>query len=65
MIQDFKKYLLDVDAELKKVTWPGGDELRANTVLVIVAATILTMFIGVVDIGLSRVMTGLHALLRF
>lgn len=65
MLEKFKGHIEDVFAEMAKVAWPKSEELQANTILVIVMAAVLTVFIGVVDIGLSRTMTALHALLRF
>jgi len=63
VIEKFRNYIQDVSAEMRRVTWPGPDELRASTLLVIVATIILTVFIGVVDLLLSRVLGGLHSLL--
>ncbi len=55
MIEKFKTFLIDTKNELKKVTWPTKDELKESTRVVIVASFLLTVFIGVIDQILSRI----------
>jgi preprotein translocase subunit SecE len=55
MIDKIKTFLVDTKNELKKVTWPTKDELKESTRVVIVASLLLTVFIGVVDQILSRI----------
>ncbi len=43
------KFLKEVNAELRKVTWPTKDELIGSTIVVIVVSVILAVFIGIVD----------------
>jgi len=47
-------FLKEVRAELSKVSWSTKQELMASTVLVIVVTAIMTVFIGIVDVILSR-----------
>jgi len=47
-------FFKEVRTELTKVAWSTKKELMASTVLVIVVTGILTIFIGIVDLGLSR-----------
>jgi len=47
-------FLKEVRSELSKVAWSTRKELLASTVLVITVTGILTVFIGIVDLGLSR-----------
>jgi len=47
-------FLKEVRAELVKVSWSTRKELLASTVLVITVTGIMTIFIGIVDLGLSR-----------
>jgi len=47
-------FLKEVRAELSKVSWSTRQELLASTALVIVVTGIMTIFIGIVDLGLSR-----------
>lgn len=55
MIERLKTFLLETKTEIKKVTWPTKQELKDATKVVIVASFILTIFIGVVDQILSRI----------
>jgi len=47
-------FLKEVRAELSKVSWSTKQELMASTVLVIVVTAIMTVFIGMVDLSLSK-----------
>jgi preprotein translocase subunit SecE len=47
-------FIKEVRSELSKVSWSTRKELLASTVLVITVTVILTVFIGIVDLGLSR-----------
>ena len=55
MIERLKTFLLETRAEIKKVTWPTKEELKASTRVVIIASFLLTAFIGLVDQVLSRI----------
>jgi len=44
-----KEFLLDVKKEMSKVSWPTQEELRDNTIVVIVFSLILSAFIYGVD----------------
>ena len=48
------QFLREVKIELKKVTWPTRKQTIGSTVVVIVLVMIISIFLGVVDIGLSR-----------
>ena len=48
-----KKFLKEVVAELRKVTWPTKDELVGSTIVTIVVSIIVAVFIGIVDRILS------------
>jgi preprotein translocase subunit SecE len=47
-------FLKEVRTELSKVSWSTRKELLASTVLVITVTAIMTVFIGIVDLVLSR-----------
>ena len=47
-------FLKEVRAELSKVSWSTRQELLASTALVIVVTGIMTVFIGIVDMFLSK-----------
>jgi len=48
-ISNFRGFLADVVAEMKKCSWPGKDELVSSTVVVIVSVIMLSVFVGVCD----------------
>ncbi len=54
MIGKANDFLANVKAELKKVTWPTKKDAYASTMVVIVLVIISAVFIGGVDIVLSR-----------
>ncbi len=54
MIEKIKTYLQETRTELGKVTWPSRDELMASTRVVVIASVVITVFIGLVDQVLSR-----------
>jgi preprotein translocase subunit SecE len=54
MFDKIKRFLREVKVELTKVTWPTMPELRGSTGVVIITVLVLSVFIGVVDLGLGR-----------
>ena len=48
-MEKVKKFLKEVNAELRKVTWPTKDELIGSTIVTIVVSLIVAIFIGIVD----------------
>jgi preprotein translocase subunit SecE len=48
-----KQFYLDVRSEMKKVTWPGRQEVLSTTVVVIVAVLFFGAYLGVVDVALG------------
>ncbi len=55
MFERLRIYLAETRVEMKKVTWPTKGELKDATRVVIVAAAIMTAFIGVIDQILSTI----------
>ncbi|MDR2581084.1 MAG: preprotein translocase subunit SecE [Fibromonadaceae bacterium] len=53
-MQSFQKYIRDVIAELKKVTWPTWEELKGSTMVVIVFSIIMGFYIFFIDMGLTE-----------
>ena len=47
------QFLREVKVELKKVTWPSRKQTVGSTVVVIVLVLVISLFLGVVDVGLS------------
>lgn len=54
MIEKIRQFLREVRAEMEKVTWPGRQELRAATIVIIALVLLLAVFIGAVDFLVSR-----------
>ena len=54
-MEKIKKFLKEVVAELRKVTWPSKDELVGSTIVTIVVSCIVAIFIGIVDRVLTLV----------
>jgi len=50
-----RRFLRDARVELKKVTWPTPKEALASTSVVIVVVIVLSIFLGIVDLGLTRI----------
>ncbi|MGC9325519.1 MAG: preprotein translocase subunit SecE [Desulfomonilia bacterium] len=49
------RFLREVRAELKKVTWTGRKEVMSGTIAVLVLSGIISVFLWVIDLGLSQV----------
>jgi preprotein translocase subunit SecE len=50
-----KTYLKEVRAELNKVTWTGRKEIVSGTIAVLVLSGVVSLFLWVIDFGLSQV----------
>jgi len=48
------QFLREVRVELKKVTWPTRKQTLGSTVVVIILVMIISLFLGIVDFGLSN-----------
>ncbi len=48
------QFLREVKVELKKVTWPSRKQTIGSTVVVLVLVLLISLFLGVVDMGLSQ-----------
>jgi len=57
MFAKLKQFLKEVRVELTKVTWPTMYELRGSTAVVIITVLVVTVFIGLVDVGLGRLVS--------
>jgi preprotein translocase subunit SecE len=54
MINKVKGFIGEVKTEIKKVVFPSKDELIGSTWVVIVTVLVISIFLGIVDLGLSR-----------
>jgi preprotein translocase subunit SecE len=57
MLNKVKTFLKEVKIEMKKVIFPNRDEVIGSTKVVIVTVVIISLFLGVVDIGLTRLVS--------
>jgi preprotein translocase subunit SecE len=48
-----RRFLLDVRAELGRVTWPNRREVWATTIVVILVSLVFGMYLYLVDVSLS------------
>lgn len=56
--------LIDTEAELKKVSWPGREELIRSTTAVLVSIVVLGFYLLGVDWVISYIMRGIQVLPR-
>jgi preprotein translocase subunit SecE len=49
-----RQFVREVKTELKKITWPDRKATIASTVVVIVIVLIVCVYLGIVDMILSR-----------
>ena len=54
MIKKFQQFGSDVKYEMSKVSWPDWDSLRGSTYVVLVLSFIMTLFLFIVDLFLSK-----------
>jgi len=54
-VVNVRSFLKEVKEELKKVNWASKEETIGTTTVVIVLLIILSIFIGVVDVVLSKI----------
>jgi len=47
------QFLREVRVELKKVTWPSRKQTMGSTVVVLILVMIISLFLGMADVGLS------------
>ncbi|MFH1848518.1 MAG: preprotein translocase subunit SecE [Candidatus Omnitrophota bacterium] len=62
MANKIQKFVSEVAVEFKKVAWPSRNELISSTIAVIVLVTLLSIFIGVCDLVLSK---GVNMVIRW
>lgn len=54
-IDTWLQFLREVKMELKKVVWPSRKQTIGSTVVVLILVMIISLFLGVVDFGLSSI----------
>ncbi|MEJ2684733.1 MAG: preprotein translocase subunit SecE [Candidatus Sulfobium sp.] len=54
MIEKIKQFFREVKVESKKVIYPDRDELIGSTWVVIVTVVFVSIFLGVIDLSLTK-----------
>lgn len=54
-IAQLRDFFEESKAELKKVTWPSRKETIATSIAVIVLTIVMSVYLGIVDLGLSKI----------
>jgi preprotein translocase subunit SecE len=54
MLEKIKTFFKEVSVELKKVSWPTRQQTISATVVVIVLTIIVSVFLGIIDFALGR-----------
>ncbi len=47
----------EVKEELKKVSWPSREQTVGTTLVVVAVVFVITLYLGLIDTGLSRLTT--------
>jgi preprotein translocase subunit SecE len=64
-VQAVREFLVDVRAEMRKVTWPSKDELVDATKRVVIMTVAIGTVIGLLDLVLKKILVdGVAALTR-
>ena len=53
------QYYREIVSELRKVIWPGRNELVTYSIVVLVFVVVITAIVGVLDYGLTRAVLGI------
>ena len=59
MFNRIKEFFKEVKIEVKKVVYPSKDELIGSTWVVIIAVVSVSLFLGVIDLGLAKLVSRL------
>jgi preprotein translocase subunit SecE len=49
-----KEFFQEVAAEFRRVSWPSRNDVASSTMVVLVVVFVIAMYLGAVDVGLSR-----------
>ncbi len=55
MFDRAKEFFREVKVEIKKVVYPSKEELIGSTWVVIITVIVVSIFLGIVDLGLSKI----------
>ena len=60
-IKPFMSFMREARAELKKVTWPGKQQIWNSTFIVIVFTLLVSIYLGVIDMALTFVLSAVFS----
>ncbi len=53
-VNRLREFFQEVLAEFRRVNWPSREDVAASTAVVVVVVFVLAMYLGAVDVALSR-----------
>jgi preprotein translocase subunit SecE len=56
-LQELKTFFIEVRTELKKVTWPGRNEVQATTIVVVVTTVFFGFYLYGMDLAFSWILS--------
>ena len=59
MVTKAIQFLSEVKGEVKKVTWPSKKEAMGGTAVVLMVVLVMAVFLGLVDLLLSKIVAAL------
>lgn len=59
MVARLTQYLRETGQEMKRVSWPGRQELKESTIVVLVTVTVIMVFLFIVDKSLDLGIKGI------
>ncbi|MFQ6133562.1 MAG: preprotein translocase subunit SecE [Armatimonadota bacterium] len=60
VLPELKSFLLQVREELRKVVWPSKEDTQSFTLVVLVAVAVVALYVGFLDLFLTKLVAGLH-----
>lgn len=56
MVEGIRQFFIDVNKEMKKVSWPSREQLQESTVVVVVTCLVIATIVFIIDQGMTFVM---------
>jgi preprotein translocase subunit SecE len=56
-LQELKTFFVEVRSELKKVTWPGRNEVQATTIVVVITTVFFGFYLYGMDLAFSWILS--------
>jgi preprotein translocase subunit SecE len=54
--RELMQFFAEVKVELKKVTWPGRDEVQSTTIVVVITSIFFGFYLWVLDLGFGHLL---------